>query len=287
MKPPRTIDRGNPKLESLYDPLHPAFLRLLEGAAAQSRSAKRWLGICGEMAGKVELLPLLIGLGFDELSMAPGLIPAVKERLGELDSGECRALLQRAGRCADAGEVRQLLAEFNGRGGSAPIICPSGADPIGLPPRGAAGVIAAEWVSLDSPSRTPSEAIKELCGLLELAGRVSDASALEETVWKREGTSTTNLGFGFALPHGKSSRVRASSIAFLRPRRPIRWSGKNSAPVRAVLLIAVPEHGGKTHLRLIAGLSRRLMDEGFRESLFAAAEAPTVLALINSAVAVG
>jgi len=281
------VDRNHPKLEGLYDPLHPAFLRLLEGLAAGARSANRWLGICGEMAGNPEFLPLLVGAGFDGLSMAPQRIPAIKERLGELDGGECRNLLKRAGRCADNGEARRLLAEFNDRGNSAPIIRSSGADPIGLPHLGASALIAAEWVSLGSPSRTAGEAIRELCGLLELGGRVSAASALEEAVWKRETTFATDLGFGFALPHGKAVTVKACSIAFLRPRRPIRWSGKNSAPVRAVLLIAVPEHGGKTHLRLIAGLSRRLMDEGFRESLFAAAEAPTVLALINSAVAVG
>ena len=70
------VDRGNARLGDLYDPLHPAFLRLLFQAAGQARQAKRWLGICGEMAGNPEYLPLLVGLGFDELSMAAPAIPA-------------------------------------------------------------------------------------------------------------------------------------------------------------------------------------------------------------------
>jgi fructose-specific PTS system IIA-like component len=282
------VDRNHPKLEGLYDPLHPAFLRLLEGAAAQARRARRWLGICGEMAGNPDFLPLLVGAGFAELSMAPQRIAAIKERLGELDGGECRGLLQRAGRCADAGEVRRLLAEFNDRSRTAPIIRTSRADLIGLPPGGDTEVIAAEWVSLDSPGRTSSEAIKELCGLLELAGRVSDASALEETVWKREETFATNLGFGFALPHGKSSQVRASSIAFLRPRRPMRWGKAADSAVRAVLLIAIPDNGREQdHLRLIAGLSRRLMNDDFRETLLTAKDRETVLAVIRAGIASG
>lgn len=258
------VDRGNAALAGLYDPRHPAFLRLLQQTALQARRAKRWLGICGEIAGNSEYQPLLVGCGFDELSMAPALIPAARERLAQLDSGECRSLLRRALRCADAGEVAALLREFNGRGGN-----------------GAPAAVAAQLVRLDSASRTPGEAIKELCDMLELDGRIADASVLEEAVWKREETYATDLGLGFALPHGKSSTVRTPAIAFLRPARPMRWTGKGAPPVRAVLLIAVPEQGGKEHLRLIARLSRRLIHEDFRAALLAARNEETVLAALR------
>ncbi len=255
------VDRGSTRLAGLYDPLHPAFLRLLSQAAGQAKKAKRWLGICGEMAGRSDCLPLLVGLGFDELSMAPPLIPAVKERLGRLDGGECRALLRRALAGGDAAEVAGLLREFNGRGAAMPVV-------------------GAEIVRLDSTSRSPVEAIKELCDLLEIAGRVSEASTLEEAVWKREETFATDLGLGFALPHGKSPAVRAASIAFLRPKRPIRWSSTGT-PVRAVLLIAIPDQEGEEHLRLIARLSRQLMHEDFRAALLAARDAAAVATLLN------
>jgi len=257
------VDRGNAALAGLYDPLHPAFLRLLQQAATQARQAKRWLGICGEMAGDSELLPLLAGIGFDELSMAPALVPAARERLAQLDSNECRALLRRALRAEDAGAARALLREFNGRGGDA-------------------GVVAAELVRLGSKSRTPSEAIKELCDMLELEGRVGDSALLEEAVWKREETYATDLGLGFALPHGKSDTVRSASVAFLRPARPMHWSGKGSPPVQGVLLIAIPAAArGEEHLRLIARLSRRLMHEEFRAALLAARDAAVVVSLVN------
>ncbi|TFG78586.1 MAG: phosphoenolpyruvate--protein phosphotransferase [Chrysiogenales bacterium] len=261
------VDRGNARLNALYDPLHPAFLRLLFQVAGQARKAKRWLGICGEMAANPEYLPLIIGLGFDELSMAAPAIPLIKERIAKLDGEACRALLRRVMHCTEAAEVAALLKEFNGRGR-------------------AAGVIGAGLVRLGSASRTAAEAIKELCDLMELDGRVDNASALEEAVWKREETFATDLGLGFALPHGKAATVRTSSVAFLRPRQPMRWGGKSSAPVRAVLLIAIPATTkGEEHLKLIARLSRRLMHEDFRETLLAAKDAKTVLAAIRTCLA--
>jgi phosphoenolpyruvate-protein phosphotransferase len=256
-------DRGNPKLGDLYDPLHPAFLRLLLQAAGQARKAKRWLGLCGEMAGDPAYLPLLLGLGLDELSMAPGRIPAAKARLHQLDSGECNELLQKAIRSATPQEVSEMLHDFNNR-------------PID------SEVIAPELIRLDSMSFTADEAIKELCDLLELGGRVDDAQALEEAVWRREQVYATDLGFGFAIPHGKAAAVRASSIAFLRPRRPFKWLGKNTAPVRGILLIAVPADAkGEEHLKLIARLSRRLMHEDFREALLSARDTGRVLAALK------
>ena len=253
------VDRGNARLGDLYDPLHPAFLRLLFQAAGQARKAKRWLGMCGEMAGDPAFLPLLLGLGLDELSLAAGRIPALKTRLRQLDTGECRELLQEAMRCASARQVAEILRGFNGRLLDAEVIAP-------------------ELIRLNSMSRTADEAIKELCDLLELNGRVEDAHALEEVVWQREQVYATDLGFGFAIPHGKAATVRASSIAFLRPRRPLKWLGKNAEPVRAVLLIAVPATAkGEEHLKLIARLSRRLMHEDFRRQLLSPRDTDCVL----------
>jgi len=257
-------DRGDPSLSPLIDPLQPAFLRLLRQAANQARRSRRWLGLCGEMAGRVELLPLLLAIGFDELSMAPFRIPAVKERLAQLDRGECRGLLARCLRCADAGEVAALLAEFNSLS-------------LGRLPAAAPGL-----VRLDSPCRSPLAAVKELCLLLADEGRTSDASALEQAVWRREETYSTDLGLGFALPHAQSPAVRAASGAFLRPKRPFRWGASGTA-VRGVLLIAVPERGdGQEHLQLIARLSRRLIDEEFREALLGATSVATALAVLRS-----
>jgi phosphoenolpyruvate-protein phosphotransferase len=255
-------DRGNAGVADIYDPRHPAFLRLLAQAAAQARAAKRWLGLCGEMAGDPDLVPLLVGLGLDELSLAANRIPALKARLRQLDAGACRELLRQALLCAGSAEVGDLLLGFNGRGP-------------------AVAVTAADLISLDADIRTPSEAVKELCDRLELAGRVTNGGALEEAVWKREQAYPTDLGLGFAIPHGKSPCVRTASVAFLRPRRPIAWRGEDAPPVRAVLLIAVPAAGREQeHLKLIARLSRQLMHEDFRSELLSAADPETVLKVL-------
>ncbi|HUU06536.1 MAG TPA: phosphoenolpyruvate--protein phosphotransferase [Patescibacteria group bacterium] len=257
------VDRGNAKLKDLFDPLHPAFLRLLFQVAAEAKKAGRWLGLCGEMAGDPAFLPLLLGLGLDELSMASGQIPKVKARLRQLKSDECRQLLQRAMQCSSPGEVHEMLRDFNDQPVEAEVVAP-------------------ELIRLDSTSRNAGEAIKELCDLMELGGRVHDSKALEEAVWRREQQFATDLGFGFALPHGKATTVKSCTIAFLRPRRPIRWSGKNSAPVRAVLLIAIPAAAkGQEHLKLIARLSRRLMHEDFREELLSLRDTDGVLAALR------
>jgi PTS system fructose-specific IIA component len=68
----------------------------------------------------------------------------------------------------------------------------------------------------------------------------------------------------------------------LRPRRPFKWLGKNTAPVRGILLIAVPADAkGEEHLKLIARLSRRLMHEDFREALLSARDTGRVLAALK------
>lgn len=265
------VDRGDLALAGLYDPLHPAFLRLLAGAARQARRARRWLGLCGEMAGRADLLPLLAGMGFDELSMAPALIPGAKERLAWLDAPACQRLLGRALRCGEAAEVRELLREFAaGDAGSA-----------------RRQVFAPGLVRLGSASRSAAEAIRELCAMLELDGRVDEATALEEAAWRREEAYATDLGLGFALPHAKSPAVRAAAVAFLRPSRPFRWAAGSGAPVRGVLLIAVPEGGGEEHLRLIAGLSRRLVHEEFRRALLSARSVAAALAALRAGLETG
>lgn len=105
------VDRVNERIAALYRPLHPAILSLLAQIVAGAHKHGRWAGICGEMGGDLLAIPLLVGLGFDELSMTPSRIPAAKERIRSLDSAACRDLARRALRCATAAEVEQLVRE--------------------------------------------------------------------------------------------------------------------------------------------------------------------------------
>jgi len=102
------VDRINEAVAHLYQPTHPAVLRLINHTTKAGRQNKIWVGICGEMAGDLNLTPLLIGLGLDELSMAPVQVPRVKYALRKLDAAQCRLKAKEWYRLADPEEVYQL-----------------------------------------------------------------------------------------------------------------------------------------------------------------------------------
>ena len=102
-------DRGNDALGELYDPLHPALLRLIAHVVAAGRRTGRPVSLCGEIAGESAQLPLLLALGLTELSMHPARLLAVRERLTGLDVAALRALAPRLVRAADREAVAALL----------------------------------------------------------------------------------------------------------------------------------------------------------------------------------
>lgn len=89
-------ERGNPQVASLADSLHPAVLQLIANVIAAAHARDKWVGVCGEMAGDPEAIPLLVGLGVDELSMSPAIIPTAKQIVRDLRLSEAKALAQRA-----------------------------------------------------------------------------------------------------------------------------------------------------------------------------------------------
>lgn len=102
-------DRMSPTLARLNQPLHPAILRTLGSVAEAARGRGRWTGICGEMAADPLALPLLVGMGFDELSMSAASIPRSREIVSKIDRKEARALYERARDLETADEVRALV----------------------------------------------------------------------------------------------------------------------------------------------------------------------------------
>ena len=88
------VDRVNEKIAYLYEPTHPAILRLLKMIADAAHAHHIWVGVCGEMAGDVALIPLLLGLGMDELSAGATLVPRIKRAVQSLAIPECRELVE-------------------------------------------------------------------------------------------------------------------------------------------------------------------------------------------------
>jgi phosphotransferase system enzyme I (PtsI) len=86
------VDRMNERVAHLYEPTNPAILRLIKATVEAAHLNKIWVGVCGEMAGDPVLTPLLLGLGVDELSAAPSLVPQIKYMIRKLKLTESSAL---------------------------------------------------------------------------------------------------------------------------------------------------------------------------------------------------
>jgi len=102
------VDRVNERIAHLYEPTHPAVLRLLKMVSDAAHANNIWVGVCGEMAGDISVLPLLLGLGMDELSVGASLVPRVKRAVQSLDLDECRQLVEKAGKMETPAEILEL-----------------------------------------------------------------------------------------------------------------------------------------------------------------------------------
>jgi phosphocarrier protein FPr/phosphocarrier protein len=104
------MDRGHPELAARLDALHPAVLRLIAGTAQAAGEVGCHAAVCGGLASEPLAAPLLIGLGVQELSAVPAVIPQLKSRIGSVTLAECRALAAQALQADSAAGVRALLA---------------------------------------------------------------------------------------------------------------------------------------------------------------------------------
>ncbi len=258
-------DRENPRLNDLYSSLHPAFLRLLKQLVDGVKARGRWIGLCGELAEDARALPLLVGLGLDELSVAAPRIAAIKDALPKLSSSECTELLNRVLRCATREEIAATLADQKQI--NAPLLTP-------------------ELIDLELKVSTKEEALRALVDLLQEAGRTQEPSQVEEAVWRREEAYSTGFGEGFALPHCKTKAVSANSIVIARLSQPLAWQSLDGAPVDTVIMLAIRDGDpGNAHLKTLARLSRLVMRDEFRDEVRRAQSPAALLALIEAHLA--
>jgi phosphotransferase system enzyme I (PtsI) len=99
------VDRLNEKIAHLYEPTHPAIVRLIKMTADAANKNGIWTGVCGEMAGDPVFTPLLLGLGVTELSAAPGAVPQIKHLIRRLKMSEARELAEFALGCESGAEI--------------------------------------------------------------------------------------------------------------------------------------------------------------------------------------
>lgn len=103
------MDRGNSLLSARQDGLHPAVLRLIAKTIEGAHKHGKWAGICGELGSDPYAVPILIGLGIDELSVTVPSVPLVKAQVRDLKFSEVQPLAQQALECSTAREVRELV----------------------------------------------------------------------------------------------------------------------------------------------------------------------------------
>ena len=99
------VDRVNERIAHLYEPTHPAVLRLLKMIADAAHANDIWVGVCGEMARDVALIPILVGLGMDELSVGATSVPRVKMAVRSLAVPECKQLVDEVLKLQTSSEI--------------------------------------------------------------------------------------------------------------------------------------------------------------------------------------
>ena len=107
------VDRADEAVAHLYDPLHPAIIRLLALAIGTASKAKIPIAVCGEMAGEVDMTRLLLGLGLRDFSMHPAHLLTVKQRVLTSDAGASKQLVDRIRRADSPDRVAALVEKLN------------------------------------------------------------------------------------------------------------------------------------------------------------------------------
>lgn len=105
------VDRINEHVTHLYDPFHPAVIRLLDQVVQTTHKKGKWVGVCGEMTSDPQAVPLLIGLGMDSLSVSPRMYLRIKQVVRSQRFGALNKIVQKALACSDSDQIRKLLTE--------------------------------------------------------------------------------------------------------------------------------------------------------------------------------
>lgn len=107
-------DRMNDQISYLYQPYNPSLLRMIDMVVRNAHKEDVWVGVCGEMGGEAAALPLLVGLGVDELSMSAANIPKSRYLLSQVDKTSARALVSKALQCENQEQVMTLTESYMG-----------------------------------------------------------------------------------------------------------------------------------------------------------------------------
>ena len=138
-------------------------------------------------------------------------------------------------------------------------------------------------ISLDAAPKSKEEALNDAVALMEAAGRLNDVEGYRRQVFAREEESTTGVGEGIAIPHGKCSSVNTPGLAAMVIKNGVDFDSLDGEPVTLLFLIAAPDTEDNIHLDVLSKLSMMLMDEKFTTSLRNAGTVDEFLDIIDRA----
>ena len=145
-----------------------------------------------------------------------------------------------------------------------------------------AEVVKRERIAENLSAKTKEEALAKLTDLLFESGALSDKDAFLKDVLDREAVSTTGIGNGIAIPHGKSANVKETTVAIGRLENEVEWESVDDKPVKLIVLLAVNEED-KTgvHVKLLSGMARKLAAEQTCKRLLDAKDADEIINIFS------
>ncbi|TCS81952.1 PTS sugar transporter subunit IIA [Pectinatus cerevisiiphilus] len=132
-------------------------------------------------------------------------------------------------------------------------------------------------INLTLKARNKEEAIDEIINMLFADNIINDKDKYKEAILKREKDATTGIGFGIAIPHAKTDAVNKSRVAVAISRDGVDFDSADNNLANLIFMIAVPEDANDEHLRILAKLSRKLINPVFREQLITAKDKQSIL----------
>ena len=138
-------------------------------------------------------------------------------------------------------------------------------------------------VDLNAAPKSKKEAMDMAVELMAASGKVQDKEAYRALVYAREEESTTGVGEGIAIPHGKGDCIDKPGLAAMIIKDGVDYEALDDEPVNILFLIAAPDTKDNVHLDVMSKLSMMLMDEDFRNNLINAKDVDEFLAVIDKA----
>jgi PTS system fructose-specific IIC component len=129
-------------------------------------------------------------------------------------------------------------------------------------------IINLELIETDLTGETRDEIIDEMIGKLNRVGALHSEEEFKQAIMNREQEGTTGIGMNIAIPHGKSDAVKKPSVVFGIKQLGVDWKSLDGTKAKLIFMIAVPkESEGNEHLKILQMLSRKLMDDSYKERL--------------------